>query len=252
MTLLTKKISSSLSTAKHNIQSKFGSEQIKMVEINKLKFDKDFKELFAQEPDKVERIYQDMLTKGFDKSQPIIATKEGYILDGNSRYMAAVKAKIKFVPVIYKDFIDKTEALKYELHLQLDRRNLCDSEIFKMFQKLEELKNQTKQEGRHISDFTDSKLSEQLKCSERQVQKLRELTKRADNETLRKIETGELSINKAYVKIKSSDITKEHKLAKNNNEEFCKGVKFALDEISKGKSSEEIISALQEMPYGKK
>ena len=77
--------------------------------------------------------------------------------------------------------------LKYELHLQLDRRNLSDGESLRMFRKLEELKNQTKQTGGATSDFTDSKLSEQLKCSERQVQKLRELTKRADNETLRKV-----------------------------------------------------------------
>ncbi len=244
-------ITNSIKSLKENIQSKFDCEHIKMVGIEKLKFDEDFKELFAQEPDKVERIYQDMLIRGYDNSQPIIATKDGHILDGNSRYMAALRAKINQVPVVYKEFPDKTEALKYELHLQLDRRNLNNAEILKMFRKLEELKNKTKQEGKSISEFTDSKISEQLKCSERQVQKIRELTKRADKELLQKIETGEMSINKAYVEIKKTEHPKHYETLDINNQEFRKGVKFALDEISKGKTSDEIISTLEEKTYGR-
>ena len=70
-----------------------------MVNVNKLKFDKNFKELFSQEPEKVERIAQDMKEHGFDKSQPIIVTKDFLILDGNSRYLSCQKAGISVVPV---------------------------------------------------------------------------------------------------------------------------------------------------------
>ena len=199
MIFFTKKLSTSFEAAKQNIQNKFDSERIQMVEISKLKFDKDFKELFAQEPEKVERIAQDMKKRGFDKSQPIIVTKDGSILDGSSRFMAAIQAVIKFVPAVYKDFADKNDALQYELHLQLDRRNLSDAEIFAMFKKLEEMKQTAKTEGKSTEDFTDAKLAEQLKKSERQVQKMREL---------------------------------------------FKGVKFALDELAKGKTAEEILAAL--------
>ena len=76
MIFFTKKLSTSLETAKQNIQNQFGPERIIMVNINKLKFDKDFKELVAQGPEKVERIAQDMKEHGFDKSQPIIVTKD--------------------------------------------------------------------------------------------------------------------------------------------------------------------------------
>ena len=189
MIFFTKKLSTSFEAAKQNIQNKFDSERIQMVEISKLKFDKDFKELFAQ----------DMKKRGFDKSQPIIVTKDGSILDGSSRFMAAIQAGIKFVPAVYKDFADKNDALQYELHLQLDRRNLSDAEIFAMFKKLEEMKQTAKTEGKSTEDFTDAKLAEQLKKSERQVQKMREL---------------------------------------------FKGVKFALDELAKGKTAEEILAAL--------
>ena len=228
------------------IQNVLDPERTKMVEISKLKFDKDFKELFAQEPDKVERIYQDMLIKGFDKSQPIIVTKDNCILDGNSRFMAATKAGIKMVPVVYKTFADKNEAIKYELHLQLNRRNLSDAEILKMFKRLEELKNQSKKDGKPISEFTDSKIAAQLKKSERQVQKIRELTKKADNETLMKVETGEISINQAYSEIKKSEKQSDETISTStvHNSDFKKGVMFALNEIASGKSPEEILALI--------
>lgn len=247
MIFFTKKLSTSFEAAKQNIQNKFDSERIQMVEISKLKFDKDFKELFAQEPEKVERIAQDMKKRGFDKSQPIIVTKDGSILDGSSRFMAAIQAGIKFVPAVYKDFADKNDALQYELHLQLNRRNLSDAEIFAMFKKLEEMKQTAKTEGKSTEDFTDAKLAEQLKKSERQVQKMRELSKKADEETLNKVSSGEITINQAYSEVKKAEHPKDNKNNKNssiNKSEFFKGVKFALDELAKGKTAEEILAAL--------
>ena len=247
MKFFNKKFSTSLENAKQNIQNKFDSERIQMVEISRLKFDKDFKELFTQEPEKVERIAQDMKEHGFDKSQPIIATKDGSILDGNSRYMAAKQIGIKYVPVVYKDFTDKNEALKYELHLQLDRRNLSDSEVFAMFKKLEEMKQSAKSEGKSTEDFTDAKLAERLKKSERQVQKMRELSKKADEQTLNKVSSGEITINQAYSEVKKAEHPKDNKNNKNssiNKSEFFKGVKFTLDELAKGKTAEEILAAL--------
>ncbi|MCQ2240913.1 ParB/RepB/Spo0J family partition protein [Treponema sp.] len=247
MKFFSKKISTSLETAKQNIQNKFDSERIQMVEISKLKFDNDFKELFSQEPEKVERIAQDMNDHGFDKSQPIIATKDGSILDGNSRYMAAKQIGIKYVPVVYKDFTDKNEALKYELHLQLDRRNLSDAEVFAMFKKLEEMKQTAKSEGKSTEDFTDAKLAEQLKKSERQVQKMRELSKKADEQTLNKVASGELTINQAYSVVKEFKHLKNYKTYEKSSivkAEFNKGVKFALDELEKGKTAEEILASL--------
>ena len=251
----TKKLSSSIKAAKQNIQNKFDFKRIQMVEISRLKFDEDFKELFAQEPEKVERITQDMKEHGFDKSQPIIVTKDFSILDGNSRYLACKAAGISIVPVVVKDFADKKEALKYELHLQLDRRNLNDSQILAAFQRLEELKSAAKREGKSTDDFTDAKLAVQLNKSERQIQKIRELTKKADEKTLEKVASGELTINQAFVKLKQSEKPKEQKPERSqenkNNEklsisksEFLKGVHFALDELANGKTAEEILAAL--------
>ena len=205
-------ILSKLKAAKQTIQSTLLSERIQMVDIAKLKFDKDFKEMFTQEPDKVERIAANMKEHGYDKSQPIIVTKNFTILDGNSRYLACQKAGICMVPIAVKDFADKDEALRYELHLQLDRRNLSDAEIFTMFQRLEDMKAKAKAEGKDTEEFTDANLAEHLKKSERQVQKLRELSRKAGPQTIEKIISGQTSINRAYSEVKQSEKERKTKL----------------------------------------
>lgn len=241
-------IQSKLESAKQKIQSAFGSEKIQMVELSKLKFDKDFKELFEQEPEKVARIAADMLEHGFDKSQPIIVTKDYAILDGNSRFLACQKAgRIKTVPVVIKEFADKDEALCYELHLQLDRRNLSDAEIFKMFKKLEEMKAKAKKEGKTTENFTDARLGEQLKKSERQIQKMRELSRKADDATIEKVTSGEVSINQAYAEVKAAETENKTKLPKSSDyAEFRRGIAFAVRELEKGKTLQEILAMAQE------
>ena len=47
-------------------------DKIFTVSIDKLHFDEDYKAVFKQEEDKVQRIAEDMKANGFDKSQPII------------------------------------------------------------------------------------------------------------------------------------------------------------------------------------
>lgn len=71
------------------------TDKVIMVSIEKLRFEKDFKAVFKQEEEKVNRIAADMVIHDYDKSQPIITNEKFEILDGNSRYMAAKKAGIK-------------------------------------------------------------------------------------------------------------------------------------------------------------
>lgn len=58
-------------------------DKIFTVSIDKLHFDEDYKAVFKQEEDKVQRIAEDMKANGFDKSQPIIIDENYAILDGN-------------------------------------------------------------------------------------------------------------------------------------------------------------------------
>ena len=65
--------------------------KIKLVEVSQLRFDRDFKNVFQQENDKVAEIANDMRTNGFDKSRPIIVTEAYIIVDGHSRFMPGVQ-----------------------------------------------------------------------------------------------------------------------------------------------------------------
>jgi len=177
--------------------TKSNVDRVMMVPLTKLSFDKEFKELFSQEEDKVQRIAENMKQNGFDRSQPIIVNEEFKILDGNSRFMASQKAGLKEVPVIMKKFESKDDALIYELHLQLDRRNLSDSEIFNAYQKLAALKNLAGEKAK-----TDVQIAEELKISPRQISKMKEVEKKASEETLEAFKNGEISLNKAYNQMK--------------------------------------------------
>lgn len=222
-------------------------EKVRMVSITKLKYDEDFKALFTQEEKKVNRISEDMIENGFDKSQPIIVTTEFAILDGNSRYQAALKAGIKTVPIVVKEFADKNAALIYEYKLQLNRRNLTDDECFEAFKKLDVLK------GENGSLSTDDEIASQLNVSRRQVSKMREVNKKASNEVLSGLKKGTLSINAAYNKIKEAEKPLENKdktlikeaPVKSNSQvdsrSFALGVKYALEQIEAGKTKDEIL-----------
>ena len=65
--------------------------KIKLVEVGLLHFDRDFKNVFQQENDKVAEIANDMRVNGFDKSRPIIVTEAYIIVDGHSRFMTGVQ-----------------------------------------------------------------------------------------------------------------------------------------------------------------
>ena len=65
--------------------------KIKMVEVGQLRFDRDFKNVFQQENDKVAEIANNMRINGFDKSRPIIVTEAYIIVDGHSRFMTGVQ-----------------------------------------------------------------------------------------------------------------------------------------------------------------
>lgn len=126
-----------------------------------------------------------------------------------------------------------------------------------MFTRLEEMKNCAKKEGNSIDSFSDAIIAESIHKSERQVQKIRELTRKAAPVTLHKIESGEISINQAYSEIKkteksiNTDACDNTGKKESNISDFEKGVRFALEEVAKGRTSDEIIYNLKEETYGK-
>ena len=180
-------------------------DKIFTISIDKLHFDEDYKAVFKQEEDKVQRIAEDMKANGFDKSQPIILDENYAILDGNSRFMACQIAGITKVPVIIKKFESKKEALLYALGLQMNRRNIADESILiDTYNKLATMKDE---EGNKL--FTDVEIAEKLRVSPRQISKAKEVDLKATDEIKAALRAGEISLHKAYTTMKEEKKTEE-------------------------------------------
>lgn len=185
-------------------------DKIFTVSIEKLHFDEDYKAVFKQEDDKVQRIAEDMKANGFDKSQPIILDENYAILDGNSRFKACQIAGIKKVPVIIKKFASKKEALLYALNLQMNRRNIADESI--LIDTYNRLAAMTDEEGNKL--FTDVEIAEKLRVSPRQISKAKEVDLKATDEIKAALRAGEISLHKAYTTMKEEKKAEEIQVQK--------------------------------------
>ena len=173
-------------------------DKIFTVSIERLHFDEDYKAVFKQEEDKVQRIAEDMKVNGFDKSQPIIIDENYAILDGNSRFMACQIAGINKVPVIIKKFENQKDALLYALGLQMNRRNIADDSV--LIDTYHTLASKTDEEGNKL--FTDVEIAEKLGISPRQISKAKEVDLKANDEIKEALRNKEISLNRAYVSMK--------------------------------------------------
>src|SRR6056297_1078146 len=158
-----------------------------------------------------------MKVRGFDQSQPLLIWKERDVLvDGHTRLKAATEAGIQQVPVYELSFENETEAIEYVIHLQRDRRNLSDAEMYHCILELDKrysLGGDRKSEkirstrGLLISEQSTNpkkegssreKTAEALGTSRQKVQKVRTIQDYATEETKEAVQKEELSINKAY------------------------------------------------------
>jgi hypothetical protein len=94
-----------------------------------------FSDLFPIRPDVRERVLDSMRKRGFDHGHSIhVWRAEGVILDGHTRCDAAIEAGLPEVRVIYYDFADEEEAMDHAIANQRDRRNLDQSEWYRLIQ----------------------------------------------------------------------------------------------------------------------
>ncbi len=189
-----------------------GLKLSKSIKISEIEYHEDFKSLFAIDENLLKRITDSMLENKYDNSQPIhiwVYTDETgithlYIIDGHTRLKAAELAGFETVPYYEHKFESFEEAYKYVLGLQVNRRNLDGGEL---------LRNISKLYGTDFIQNTEGKKSEAiaeiLGKSDRTVEKGLYVIENADEETLAKIDSGELSVNKAYKQAKNKEKQQE-------------------------------------------
>lgn len=182
----------------NNVVLSTSTDKIKWIPIEKIVIDPELKGIFKQEEKEIVNIAEDMEINGYNPANPITLSQDNINVDGHTRYLAAKRAGLKKVAVIYKHFDSRQEMLSYAYGQQLNRRNLSDSELFMSYQKLKAL---TDENGKKAK--TDVEIAEQLQISPRQVAKMKEVEKKASPETMERIKTGETTVNKVYNEIKA-------------------------------------------------
>lgn len=230
-----------------------GTEKVKMVDVESLHLDEKYQGIFGQKEEKIEKIAESMRTSGYDKAEPIVIDENNCVLEGNTRFLAAQRAGLKKVFVLEKRFSSEEEKLVYCYDRQLNRRNLSDAELYKAFQELEEIKGN---DGK--KKMTDNEIAEKLNTSRRQISKMREVQKKCDDEVLKNLQEGTITLNAAYNEMKEEEKQKETAVAvetkkteapkkekqaerKVDQYSFDLGVKYALEQIEQGKSPEDIL-----------
>lgn len=211
-----------------NAAKSINTDKIKWISIEKIVIDPEFKGIYKQEEKEIVNISEDMKINDYNPANPLTLSKDNVIVDGHTRYLAALRAGLKKVAVIYKHFDSRQEMLSYAYAQQLNRRNLSDSEIFLSYQKLKAL---TDENGKKAK--TDVEIAEQLQISPRQVAKMKEVEKKASSETMDKIISGETTVNKVYNEIKASEKTIVQKDEVVKNEQEKNSVETKPKKISK-------------------
>ena len=106
--------------------------------------------------------------------------------------------------------------------------------------------------------MTDNEIAEKLNTSRRQISKMREVQKKCDDEVLKNLQEGTITLNAAYNEMKEEEKQKETAVAvetkktetpkkekpaerKVDQYSFDLGVKYALEQIEQGKRPEDIL-----------
>lgn len=193
-----------------------GTKQLSKLKLtSSIKTAEPFKTIFPINAKLLSTIVEDIKERGFDESQPLLLWKEEQVLiDGHTRLKAATEAGIQQVPIHEKSFQDETEAVEYVIHLQKDRRNLTDSELYQCILELDkryslggDRKSEKISSARALLKSDDSDMKEKssrektaktLGTSYTKVQKVRTIDDHAPDDIKEAVSTGQISINKAY------------------------------------------------------
>ncbi|MCR5765850.1 MAG: hypothetical protein K6G09_07745 [Treponema sp.] len=246
------------STVQSAIQS-VSEGKVKWIELDKIKIDSEFKNVFPQKESDVQKIKESMLqNNGFDPLFPIIVTKnvagvpDFTTVDGHSRLEAvkaivlAGQAEISKIPYIEKHFENRSEIISFIYRTQMARRNLTEQELYSYYVRLS---SQTDENGKQLK--TDTSIASELDISRRQLAKYKEVASKSSPKVLNDFKSGNLSLNKAYTIMKAEESGHKHlkKTVKTKKKSFddgyTAGIRYAVDAISKGKTPEEVLSELQ-------
>lgn len=179
------------------------NQAAEFVDPKAIKTAEPFVSLWKIDEDLKQALVFSMKENGYDSKQPVIvweSTEKGLILlDGHTRRVASIEAGIDSIPVVYKKFDTEDEAFIYATSLQINRRNISDSDLFRFA-----LKN----EGKALPGVGKraERIAKLFDVSVTKAKNLGTILIKASEEDKQAIINGLASINTIYQKIKEPEI----------------------------------------------
>ena len=183
------------------------TDKIKWIAIDKITINPKIKSIFDQGETEITNICEDMKLNGYNAGNPATVSQDGVLVEGHTRYLAAQRAGLKKIAVVYKHFKSEEEMIEYAYNQQLHRRNLSEQKIFNAYKQLRELTNA---EGKKAK--TDVQIAEELNISPRQIAKMKEVERKASPEVMEAFTEGTISLNQAYNQMKEEIKPAEEKV----------------------------------------
>tara|TARA_R110001599_G_scaffold348542_1_gene575902 strand:- start:387 stop:1106 length:720 start_codon:yes stop_codon:yes gene_type:complete len=168
-----------------------------------------YKDLFAIKSATLSAITKSMKKDGFNEAEPLVywqIDSVGHVLvDGHTRLEAAKQAGLQEVHAVRMNFDNELKAVEYAISRQKNRRNLTELEIVNCMGELDKLRQAgrpSKELAPHGANLDTGKSSastaEALGISQRKVERIRTVQDYATPEVKEAIQSGDMSINKAY------------------------------------------------------
>jgi ParB family chromosome partitioning protein len=171
----------------------------KMMRVSEIEEDPEISNMFQVHEDVFQAILESMREKGYDQAEPLVIWKgKKIVVDGRTRLRAARAAELTEVPVVEREFETLNDAKFYCYKRQADRRNLTQAEIFTVAAELG-LKVNRDGNGRGAES-----LAKELGVSQSVIEKARTVAKHAPEEDIEAVKNNEMSINKAYERLRQS------------------------------------------------
>lgn len=162
-----------------------------------IKLQLTLKSIFDQGETEITKICEDMKLNGYNAGNPATVSQDGVLVEGHTRYLAAQRAELKKIALVYKHFKSEEEMIEYTYNQQLHRRNLSEQKIFKAYKQLRELTNADGKKAK-----TDVQIAEELNISPRQIAKMKEVKRKASLKVMEAFTEGTISLNQAYNQMK--------------------------------------------------
>lgn len=159
---------------------------------------------FRRIPEVFKAIRESMAEDGWDQAEPLVAWN-GLIVDGNTRFDAAVSAGLTKAWVVDREFPDVLSAFDYAVKRQRERRNLTSAEILNAVKVRDKLKPagrkpESASEDANSNGKSAAETAAVLGVSQATVERAR--TVLADPDAAAAVEAGEKTITGAATEIR--------------------------------------------------